>query len=298
METTMRRISILMLERSFVVLLICAATAIAPRAQVVTTVFSFDGANGYNPAAMLVQGIDGNFYGTTENGGADNYGTVFEITTAGTLTTLHNFVGFPNEGSSPHGALVLTSDGDLIGTTVTGGFNNYGTVYKITVDGRLTTLYSFCDYPCTDGALPYAGLMQATNGNFYGVTTNGGNPVVGAGTVFEMTPAGKLKTVHAFNVDDGAEPQYPLIQATDGNLAGTTVSGGSARSGTGFKMTLAGDLTTLYNFCGVENCTDGVGPSGPPYWPLTGSSTVQPNRAASTATAAARSTNSRQARTN
>ncbi len=155
-----------------------------------TTLQSFGSRGG------LVQATDGNFYGTTPGGGRDDGGTVFKITPGGTLTTLHSFAGHPGgEGAGPHAGLVHAGDGNFYGTTVFGGTGYYpylGTVFKITADGTLTTLYSFCSQRnCTDGYAPEAGLMQGTDGNFYGTTADGG--VYGDfGTVFRLTPPAQL----------------------------------------------------------------------------------------------------------
>ncbi len=144
-----------------------------------TTLHSFGGGDGAYPEAGLVQASDGNFYGTTEFGGVNNYGTVFKITPNGTLTTLHSFGG--GDGAYPEAGLVQASDGNFYGTTTRGGANYYGTVFRITPDGTLTTLHNF---GYGDGAYPYAGLVQASDGNFYGTTLNGG--AYGDGTVFRL----------------------------------------------------------------------------------------------------------------
>jgi len=148
-----------------------------------TTLYSFCSqascADGYEPIGALVQAGNGNFYGTTVFGGTNGNGTVFQITSAGKLSTLHSFAGAPTEGFSPSGALVQGTNGIFYGTTQGGGANGtYGTLFSITSGGTLTTLYSFCSQTnCTDGANPYGGLVQATNGTFYGTTnidgTNG-----------------------------------------------------------------------------------------------------------------------------
>jgi len=224
----------------------------------------------------LVQAADGNLYGTAQEGGAYGYGTAFKITPEGTLTTLHNFDG--TDGNGPYFGLVQAASGDLYGTTSGGGANNNalcsplsglagcGTVFKITPSGTLTTLYNFCSQiGCTDGAAPFAGLVQATNGDFYGTTGGGG--VNGAGTVFKITPSGSLTTLYSFCCADGSRPYAGLVQGTDGNLYGTTLFGGattvssgcSSPSGCGtvFKITPSGSLTTLYNFCSETGCADG-----------------------------------------
>ncbi len=190
-----------------------------------TTLYSFCSqsscADGANPSAALIQAIDGNFYGTTENGGASNDGTVFKITLKGRLTTLHSFDG--TDGSGPAG-LIQATDGSLYGATVYGAKGG-GTIFKITPAGRLTTLYSFCSQAnCTDGAGSAGALVQATDGNFYGTTVGGG--ATDNGTIFDVTPKGKLTTLQNFDGADGDFPNAALIQATDGSFYGTTEYGG------------------------------------------------------------------------
>jgi len=259
------------LDRACVVLLLWAATTIVSPAQTFTTQASFDYADGALPELMsLVQGTDGNFYGTTLAGGANqNSGTVFKITSGGTLTTLYNFCSETNcaDGSYPYAGLVQATDGNFYGTTDGGGAHGAGTVFKITPGGPLTTLYSFCSQPlCFDGANPYAGLIQATDGNFYGTTESGG---IGSGTVFEISPAGALTTLHVFapecsqgSCTEGAYPFAPLVEATNGNFYGTTYGGGATENGTIFELTSSGALTTLYSFCTKTDCSDGSQPYG------------------------------------
>jgi len=254
----------------FFLCVFCAVEAILSPAQTFKTLINFDGTDGYHPAG-LVQGIDGNFYGTTYEGGTScagvgGCGTAFKITPAGKLTTLYSFCAITNctDGASPHAGLVQATDGDLYGTTSSGGANGHGTVFKITPAGKLTRLYSFCAKTnCTDGSAPYAGLVQATDRNFYGITNEGGNTSelcpVGCGTVFEITPAGKLTTLHSFDVTDGSGVNG-LVQATNGNFYGTTSFGGANALGTVFEITPTGTLTTLYRFCSETNCTDGYYP--------------------------------------
>ena len=156
--------------------------------------------------------------------------------------TLHRFDG--TDGAFPYG-LVQATDGNLYGTTNVGAAQDYGTVFKMTPSGKLTTLHTFCSQSnCTDGARPAAGLVQATDGNLYGTTYEGG--ANDYGTVFKMTPSGKLTTLHSFcsesNCTDGASPTAGLVQATDGNLYGTTDGGGANGFGTVFKITPSGKL--------------------------------------------------------
>ena len=242
------------LKMACTIFVVCAATAIAAPAQTFTTLHIFDGTDGEYPAAGLVQGTDGNFYGTTGYGGATTCtygcGTIFKITPAGTLTTLHSFDY--TDGEYPLGVgLVQATDGNFYGTTYSGAAYGYGTVFKITPASALTTLHSF---DSTDGADPEAGLVQGTDGSFYGTTYFGG--AYNYGTIFKITPAGTLTTLHSFDYTDG---EYPLggglVQATDGNFYGTTSEGANGY-GTVFKITPTGTLTTLHSF----HVTDGAYP--------------------------------------
>jgi uncharacterized repeat protein (TIGR03803 family) len=240
-------------------------------AGMLTMLYSFcaqsNCADGRLPVAALIQATDGNFYGTTGVGGANDGGTVFKITPAGKLTTLYSFCSQSDctDGEFPSG-LVQGIDGNFYGTTGNGGFisqycfntSGCGTVFKITTGGALTTLHTFClRKGCTDGLNPEAGVIQATDGNFYGTTSEG---VSSGGTVFKITTDGTLTTQHAFHGTDGGMPQSGLLQAGDGKLYGTTSAGGANGYGTVFNMTLGGKLTTLYSFCSQLNCPDGSSP--------------------------------------
>jgi uncharacterized repeat protein (TIGR03803 family) len=174
--------------------------------------------DGGNPVGTLVLSPDGNFYGTTAGGGDYGGGTVFKITPDGTLTTIHMFEGYPGEGASPHGGLVMDPEGNFWGTTYVGGANNLGTVYKITPGGTLTTLHSFNG---TDGSGPWGELVQGVDGNFYGTTIGGGN-IDSCGTVFRITPSGALTTLYAFcsepGCPDGCNPWGALAEGADGSF--------------------------------------------------------------------------------
>ena len=199
-----------------------------------TTLYSFchqlPCPDGSRPEAGVVQATDGNFYGTTSEGGANGYGTVFKITLGGALTTLHSFNS--SDGATPAAKLVQAIDGNFYGTTSAGGTYGAGTVFEITPQGALSTLHSFNG---ADGLSPDAELVQATDGIFYGTTFFGGSNNLG--TLFKITPQGTLTMLHNFMGSmDGSSPQAGLVQASDGNLYGTTVYGGSAGYGTVFRL--------------------------------------------------------------
>jgi uncharacterized repeat protein (TIGR03803 family) len=226
--------------------------------------------NGWFPQAGLVQGKDGNFYGVATEGGiggeacADTTGlsgcgTVFKLTKTGTLTVLHSFCGgsgcgsLATDGAEPTGRMVFGASGDLYGTTQVGGlfngFYNQGTIFRITTSGTYTVLHVFSgNFGSTpDGANPAAGLILASNGDFYGTTTAGGASK--EGTVFKMTPAGKVTLLHSFTgSSDGSMPIGALVQASDGNLYGTCYSGGANGTGTAFRITTKGVFTKIYDF--------------------------------------------------
>ena len=225
---------------------------------VLTSLYSFTGGNdGGNPYAGLVQGSDGNFYGTTENGGTNNWGTVFKIGTNGALTSLHSFTG-GDDGGNPEAGLVQGSDGNFYGTTYANATTGAGTVFKISTNGVLTSLYSFASG--NDGAGP-DGLVQGSDGYFYGTTYQGGtygSGYNGSGTVFKISTTGALTSLYSFTGgDDGGNPYAGLVQGSDGYFYGTTYQGGTNNWGTVFKISTNGALTNLYSFTGGN---DGANP--------------------------------------
>ncbi len=173
--------------------------------------------DGADPQGGLVQATDGNFYGTTLNGGAYGYGTVFRITPQGAFNTIYSFANGA-DGSGPCSTLVQGRSGDLYGTT-----KGDGTIFKITLEGALTTLHTFNDF--SEGSDPYAGIIEGANGDFYGTTVYGGTN--SGGTVFKMTPDGEftthLRLLRSKRVAKAVSARSEeLVQATDGNLYGTT----------------------------------------------------------------------------
>jgi len=207
----------------------------------------FNGTDGSKPYAGLVQATDGNFYGSTQTGGAHNAGTIFKMTPGGALTTLHTFTGGA-DGANPYASLMQASDGNLFGTTQFGGGPaDAGTVFKITTAGAHSVLHAFTGVvtpngappPTTagDGVQPGAGLFEASDGKLYGVAGGGGG--YGGGTAFSVTKDGAYTQLYSFDGSNaGGSPTATLFQATDGNLYGTTQYGGTYNRGVIFKMTL------------------------------------------------------------
>ena len=218
-------------------------------AGALTTLYSFTGgADGATPEAELVQGTDGLFYGTTLLGGTNNDGTVFQISSNSVFVALHSFTGGA-DGGTPEAGLVEGRDGNFYGTTSRGGASDTGTVFQITSAGTLTTLYSFTGG--ADGATPEAGLVQGTDGFFYGTTFLGGTN--NDGTVFQISSNGVLTTIHQFGdvrKVDGKNPKAALVQSSDGNFYGTTLAGGAHNDGTAFRISSAGTFNTIHHFGG------------------------------------------------
>ena len=298
------------------VLCFLMAAVVASEAQTLQS-FPLNGSDGASPYAALTQGTNGNFYGPTWGGGGS--GDIIRVTPSGELTTVYQFCSQPNcaDGSLPYGGLMLASNGNFYGTTWGGGAGG-GTIFQITENGKLKTIYSFSDQavddaqepmgtlaqdvrgyffgttriggsygqgtvfqftpadgsvsiiysfcsagpPCPDGQQPLAGLTLGVNGYFYGTTSGGG--INGVGTVFEITPYGRLTTLHSFcslaECADGGYPYDGLVLGTDGNFYGTTW--GYGNSGTLFKITPEGNFTTPYRFCSLRKCSDGTHPFG------------------------------------
>jgi len=231
---------------------------------VFTPLYSFrtNQIDGQRPEAALVEGADGNFYGTTSSGGPGGGGTIFMVTPSGTVTNLHNFTGSGTDGSGPTAPLILGPDGNFYGTTAYGGnHQGGGTVFRMTPQGGWTNLHSFTNYT-TDGSLPRAALVLGTDENFYGTTYGGGT--FGYGTVFMITSNGTLTVLYSFsNGHDGGQPYAALVQGDNGDFYGTTWGNSnllpSTNSlGTVFEVTPGGYLTTLYSF---TNGLDGANPT-------------------------------------
>jgi uncharacterized repeat protein (TIGR03803 family) len=225
------------------------------QAQTYTTLHSFTGTpDGQFPYSGVVQDSEGNFYGTTQGGGASNFGTVFKVNANGKYKIIYNFSG--TDGKYPSSALILDKE-VLYGTTYAGGASGIGTVFKITKSGRLTTLHSFSGTP--DGRFPVAGLVSDASGNLYGTTGYGG--ASDNGTVFVLNAKHKTEVsiLYSFSgAPDGANPFASLIVDPSGNLYGVTTSGGASGLGTVFSVTPSGQETVLHSFSGYPG--DGAAP--------------------------------------
>jgi uncharacterized repeat protein (TIGR03803 family) len=247
--------------------LACAAftlsLAVYAQAQTVTNLANFNNTNGHDPLGTIVQATDGNFYGATFTGGANNSGSIFRMSPGGQLKDIYSFCSQPNcaDGLYSTSGPVLGSDGNLYGAASSGGSyagepSGSGTIYKMTLEGKITILYTFCtSTPCTDGDGP-TGLVQAYDGNFYGTTYGGGK--YNGGTIFQISPKGKYKVVYSFcsqvNCPDGERPYYPPIQGIDGNFYGVTLGGGALGPGAAYKFEPSGTYTVLHSFCYGDGC--------------------------------------------
>jgi uncharacterized repeat protein (TIGR03803 family) len=244
-----------------VFLLLVALLGLQPtQAQTYAVLHSFTGlgSDGSNPVGGVIRVATGTLYGTTLADGTYRSGTVYEFTQTGKEAVVYSFAGGTTDGASPCASLIRDAVGNLYGVTSLGGTSGYGTVFKVTRDGKEKVLYSFVGQP-SDGQYPtYGGLVADTTGNFYGVTEQGG--AHNYGTVFKVTKAGKESVLHSFSAGtDGAYPIGTLLLDVEGNLYGTTQDGGKSGLGTVFKVTKAGEESVLYSFKGG---TDGEGPFG------------------------------------
>ena len=211
--------------------------------------FSNAGDNGAHSLSGLIQGGDGNFYGTTTRGGNSNDGSVFRLSPGGDFSVLYSF-GDNRFGGEPIGALTAGPGGYFYGTTQFGGYYGEGEAFVITSGGALTVLFDFGgDY----GSQPVTSLTLGTDGNFYGTTEYGG--YYNNGTVFQMTPDGTVNVLYDFGGDDGSGPEAALVLGTDGFFYGTTADGGLYGNGTVFQISTAGALTVLHDFRGDEGAT-------------------------------------------
>jgi len=225
------------------------------QAQTFTLLHSFTGGrgDGANPFASLTRDKAGNLYGATLHGGAGHdAGTVFKLDTTGTMTILYNFTGERGDGKGPDSGLVRDPAGNLWGTLPNGIGHPFslGFVYKISPAGKETKPHVFTG-PTSDGSNPQAGLIRDPAGTFYGTTAGGGSNF--AGTVFKLDAGNETVLYSSTGTNgDGAYPEAPLVRDLDGNLYGTTMSGGVNTVGTVFKLDTSGQETVLHAFNGAD----------------------------------------------
>ena len=210
----------------------------------------------------LIPDAHGNILGTASGGGTYGYGVIFNLAAQGTLAVLHHFAGPPTEGIAPK-ALIADGQGNFYGSTLYGGSGGNlatgGTIFEVTPDGTVKTLYNFCSQMnCLDGSVPEGGLISDSQGNLYGTTFFGG--AYNSGTVFEVTPSGAEKVLYSFaGGTDGEYPMAGVAMDANGNLFGTTANGGAHGYGTAFELTPTGKEIVLYSF---YSGPDGIYPWG------------------------------------
>jgi uncharacterized repeat protein (TIGR03803 family) len=197
--------------------------------SVLATLASTDGSGLEGP---LLQGSDGNLYGTASQGGANGFGTIFKMTTTGTVISHYSFTGH-GDGAAPIGGLIQGTDGNFYGMAGGGGKYTFGTIFKITPKVAFSTLYSFQGGP-GDGAFPGSGLVQGTDGNLYGATVSGG--IDGYGTVFQVSTSGAYRLLYSFQAATGEVPLTALLQDTSGKFYGSAGGGGANGYGTIFSL--------------------------------------------------------------
>ncbi len=231
-----------------------------------TTLVSFNGMDGYAPTASLITDADGDLFGTTYEGGANDDGTVFELVNngGGSSYTLMTLVSFDvTNGSHPSAGLITDANGDLFGTTYEGGVNDDGTVFEIekTANGYASTPTILVSFDVTNGSYPSASLITDANGDLFGTTGGGG--ASNDGTVFEIAKtatgyADTPTTLVSFNLTNGFGPNGSLITDDNGDLFGGTTAGGANFDGTVFEIAktasgYADTPTTLVNFNGTDD---------------------------------------------
>jgi len=251
--------------KSFAISLsLCIAVANLSAQSTVTTLHSFAGqpARGNFPGG-LVQGNDGNFFGTTYAEGTNQEGTIFRMSPSGVYTNLHTFgSSSPNDGAYPNAGLTLGSDGNFYGTTENGGINpggyGYGTVYRISPSGDYSTIINF-DMTNGEGYSPYAGLVQGSDGIFYGTTLqselfSNGVALYG-GMVFSVSSSGAFRPLHYFGIiaGDGYNPFSGVVQGHDGYFYGAAPRGGTNNDGIVYRVATDGGYSILHTFAGPPN---------------------------------------------
>ena len=221
-------------------------------AEGLETIHDFSGGDGALPSGELREFSDLHIYGTTQEGGDADFGTVFRLSSDGEFESVASFTG--EAGNFPGSGVIQASNGAIYGTTESGGPGQYGTVFELLPGGGIRTALSFTG---SIGASPSSSLVQAGDGNLYGTTLLGGDH--GYGSVFRLTPDGMLTTIASFDLENGATPSGGMVLASDGYLYGTTETGGATGDGTLFRLSLDGTLTSIASF---DLSVNGASPSG------------------------------------
>lgn len=223
-----------------------AFSRVVHRPGTYTVLHNFAGgtSDGSGSGAEVTLDASGNIYGTTDTGGANLGGVIFKLTTGGTESLLHSFGG-AGDGTDPDGAVTIESNGDMYGTTGSGGANQNGGIWKLAADGTYSVLHNFTT---DEGSFARGRLVQDGKGNFYGTCLFGG--ASGNGTVFKYSAKGKLTILHTFNGSDGQYPEHGVARDKGGNIYGATAFGGTSGEGTVWKIAKDGTFSTLYNFTG------------------------------------------------
>lgn len=209
--------------------------------------FGKSGSDGRYPSAGLVFGLDGDLYGTTQEGGASGFGTIFKLTTGGKETVVHDFAGNPSDGQYPVQGLVADENGNFYGATELGGDFNDGAVFKLDGEGDETVLLHLPGG--RRGAYPFGGVVVDPAGNVYCTTAYGGN---GIGLVFMLDPSGAETVLYTFSGPDGSFPSAGLIRDAKGHLYGTTEFGGADGAGVVFAVSNTGKEVVLHSFDGTD----------------------------------------------
>jgi uncharacterized repeat protein (TIGR03803 family) len=214
-----------------------------------------------HPRSAPIEASDGALYGTTVHGGVHGHGTVYRADMEGDIEVLHSFSLEPDDGAHPYAPLVEADDGYLYGTTLNGGAHGAGTVFRLDLSGNFELVHSFDRDDPENGARPYGVLLQASDGNLYGTTHQGGANIY-YGTIYRIDTSGGFEAIHSFgwgDPDNGAYPYAGLMEASDGLLYGTTIHGGAfVDGGTVYRIDRSGSFQIVHSFGSRDQADRGV----------------------------------------